>query len=151
MDKFVMLLRKENELELENMHSKNFDIEIFSDVILGLQAIKKLKPKLIVIDLATSKISGIEILRIIRSNPANYHTKIIVTAKNFNMSVIERAFNLGADYFIKYPFKINDLEKIYELLRQFNDFTNLEAIASKYDYDWAIGIWDSSHIFFDKM
>ena len=39
MDKFVMF-SQENELELENMHSKNFDIEIFSDVILGLQAIK---------------------------------------------------------------------------------------------------------------
>lgn len=140
MDRIFMLLRKENEIDLTQMYSKNFDVDVYTDVILGLQAVRKFKPKLLIIDLATSRISGIELINIIRSNPANYHTKIIVTAKNFNLKLIENAFNIGADYFIKYPFKVEDIEKIYTSLRNLSDYTNIESIASEYDFDWAIGI-----------
>lgn len=140
MDKLLMLLRRENELNFDSFYSKMFDIEIYTDVILGLSAIKDLKPKMIVIDLATAKIAGIELLKIIRSNPANYHTKIIITAKNFNMNLIENAFKLGADYYIKYPFTIDEIEKIYELLKNLSEYTNIEKIASSYNYDWAIEI-----------
>lgn len=140
MDKLLMLLRRENELNLDSFYSKMLDIEIYTDVILGLSAIKNIRPKMIVIDLATAKIAGIELLKIIRSNPANYHTKIIITAKNFNMNLIENAFCLGADYFIKYPFTIDEIEKIYELLKNLSEYTNIEKIAASYDYDWAIEI-----------
>src|SRR5690606_14149225 len=98
------------------------------------------KPKLLVIDFATSRISGIELIRIIRSNPFNYHTKIIVTAKNYNIKQLETAFSIGADYFIKYPFKIDDLEKIYGSIRYLTEYTNLELIASNYDFDFTVGI-----------
>lgn len=140
MDKLFMLLRKENEIDLSKMFSNNFDVEIYTDVLLGLQAVKKFKPRLLLIDLATSRIAGIEILKIIRSNPSNYHTKIIITAKNFNLNLIEKAFNLGADYFVKYPFKIDELEKIHSCIKNLSDFTNIEDIVSNYDFDWAIGI-----------
>lgn len=142
MEKILMLLRRENEIDYTKMYSKNFDIEIYTDVVLGLQAVKTFKPKLLVIDFATSRISGIELVRIIRSNPNNYHTKIIVTAKNFNLKLLENSFAIGADYFIKYPFNIDDLEKIYGSLKYLQDFSNIELIASSYDFDWAIGIWD---------
>jgi len=147
MDKIFMLLRKENEIDYTKMHSLKFDIEIFTDVILGLQTIKEFKPKLILIDFATSRISGIELIRIIRSNPTNYHTKIIVTAKNFNLKHLENAFEIGADYFIKYPFKIEDIEKIHENICRLHGYANIELIASSYDYDWAIEIWDNSYFF----
>ena len=56
------------------------------------------------------------------------------------MNVIENAFNHGADYFLKYPFSIAELEKIYQTLKQLNDYTNIEYIASQYSYDWAIEV-----------
>lgn len=140
MEKILMLLRRENEIDFSKLYSKNFDIEVFTEVILGLQAAKILKPKLLVIDFATSRISGIELIRIIRSNPFNYHTKIIVTAKNYNIKQLETAFSIGADYFIKYPFKIDDLEKIYGSIRYLTEYTNLELIASNYDFDFTVGI-----------
>jgi DNA-binding response OmpR family regulator len=138
MEKIFMLLRKENEIDFTKLISKHFDVEIFTDVILGLQTIKKLKPSLIIIDLATSRISGIELIRILRSNPTNYHIKIIVTAKNFNFKALENAFTIGADYFVKYPFNIEDVEKIYSNIIDVNNYTNLESIAT--NYDWVIGI-----------
>lgn len=140
MDRILMLMRKENEIDFTKMYSKNFDLEIFTDVVIGLQAVKTYRPKLLVIDLATSRISGTELVRIIRSNPANYHTKIIITAKNFNLKQLEYAFNIGADFFVKYPFNIGDIEKIYESIKYLNDYTNIESIASNYDYDWALEI-----------
>ena len=140
MCKIFMLVRKENEIDFSKMYSNKVDVEIFVDVVKGLQAIKEYRPKLILIDLATSRISGIDLIKIIRSNPCNYHTKIIITAKNFNVKTLENTFNLGADYFIKYPFSMEDIEKIYDGIKYFDDFTNIESIASSNNFDWSIGI-----------
>lgn len=140
MDKIFMLVRKENEIDISKMYSDKIDLEIFIDVVKGLQAIKAFKPKLLLIDLATSRISGIDLIKIIRSNPCNYHTKIIITAKNFNANVLENSFNIGADYFIKYPFSMKDIEKIYDSIKILGDYTDIESIASSNNFDWSIGI-----------
>lgn len=140
MDKIFMFLRKDNEIDYSKMITKLFDLEMFTDVILGLQAIKYFKPKLLIIDFATSKISGIELIKMIRMNPSNYHTKIIVTAKNFYFQLLENAFSFGADYFIKYPFTIEDIEKVYKYLNNMNYLTNTNSIALNNDFDWATGI-----------
>lgn len=140
MDKIYMILRNDNEIDVESLNSKYFHVEAFTDVISGLKRINEEKPKLLLIDLATSKIAGIDLIKIIRSNPKNYHTKIIITSKTYNYKYLKEAFCFGADYYIKYPFSINDVERIYLNIIDFKDYTNLEKIADGYDFDWAIGI-----------
>src|SRR5690554_4363912 len=82
MDKVIMILRKRADLS-NNLSSGLFDIILTDNVIEGLQLIKKEKPMLLIIDVMTARISGMDLLKIIRSNPANHHLKIIFTSKNY--------------------------------------------------------------------
>ncbi|MGB4180416.1 MAG: response regulator, partial [Bacilli bacterium] len=100
MDKVIMILRKRADLS-NNLSSGLFDIILTDNVIEGLQLIKKEKPMLLIIDVMTARISGMDLLKIIRSNPANHHLKIIFTSKNYNYKFLRDAFFLGADYYIK--------------------------------------------------
>ena len=89
--------------------------EFYDDAIMGLQRIKQEKPKVVVIDLGLSKVSGLEMVNILRSNPVNHHIKIVVTCKVYNKKLAQEAYHAGADYFIKSPINQSILEKILEL------------------------------------
>jgi|CZCB01.1.fsa_nt_gi CheY-like chemotaxis protein len=135
MDKVIMILRKRADLS-NNLSSGLFDIILTDNVIEGLQLIKKEKPMLLIIDVMTARISGMDLLKIIRSNPANHHLKIIFTSKNYNYKFLRDAFFLGADYYIKYPPQIEEIEKIYSNLKMLNNFYDLESIARYNEYEW---------------
>lgn len=140
MDKVLMILRKDCEEIEKKYNSSLFSIDITCDVITGLQKVNDEKPKLIIIDMASSRISGNDLVRIIRSNPSNYHSKIIITSKNYNFKFIHEAFELGADYFIKFPFKIEEIERIYTGLKALENYMDLEAIAKSNGFEWLSGI-----------
>lgn len=139
MDKVMFILRKDFQDENYNFSSKVFSIDVQYEVIKALQIIKNEKPFILVIDMATSKISGIDLVKIIRSNPSNYHMKIIITSKNFNYKYIRQAFALGVDYYLKFPFQIEELEKIYQGIKLLNNYVNLESIARNNKFNWTIG------------
>lgn len=136
MDKVLMILRKDAMYKNTSFSSSKFLVEEIYDVIEALKKIKEEKPKFIVIDMATSRICGMDLIRIIRCNPANYHIKIIVTAKNFNYRFMQEIFDLGADFFIKYPIEIKDIENIYQNLKVLENYVNLEMIAKNNDFQW---------------
>jgi len=130
-----MMLRKTEEQSI-NYNSKILDIEVVNNVIEGLRKVKEAKPSLLVIDILTARICGIDLLKIIRSNPANHHIKIIFTSKNYNYKFLREVFFLGADFYTKYPPSIEELEKIYINLKSLDNYYNLENIAKYNDYEW---------------
>ena len=113
MDKIVMILRSDSNLS-NKLSSGIIDIITTCDAITGLKLIKKEKPSLIVIDVMTARIGGMDLLKIIRSNPANHHIKIIFTSKHYNYKR-SATRHLGADYYVKYPPR-REIEKIYTSL-----------------------------------
>ena len=135
MDKVVLILRKTSDLS-RKIASELLDIYATDDVIEGLQLIKNIKPILIVIDVMTARICGMDLLKIIRSNPANHHLKIIFTSKNYNYKFLRDAFLSGADYYIKYSPKVEEIEKIYNSLKVLNNYFDLESIARNNDFEW---------------
>lgn len=135
MDKIVMILRSDSNLS-NKLSSGIIDIITTCDAITGLKLIKKEKPSLIVIDVMTTRIGGMDLLKIIRSNPANHHIKIIFTSKHYNYKSLRDAFYLGADYYVKYPPRVDEIEKIYTSLKTLNDFYDLESIARYNEYEW---------------
>ncbi|MCK9536965.1 MAG: response regulator [Bacilli bacterium] len=135
MDKVVLILRKTNDLS-KKIASELLDIYVTDNAIEGLQLIKNTKPILIVIDVMTARICGMDLLKIIRSNPANHHLKIIFTSKNYNYKFLCEAFRLGADYYIKYPLKTEEIEKIYNSIKVLNNYFDLESIARHNDFEW---------------
>ncbi|NLD26758.1 MAG: response regulator [Acholeplasmataceae bacterium] len=136
MDKVLIVLRRDcNELAKQYI-SRKFDVEVCCDVVEALQKIKITNYKMVILDMGSNRICGMDLLRIIRTNPCNHHLKIIVTAKNYNYKYIQESFKQGADFFIKLPFKIEEIETLYDNLKQFDDYVDLEAIAKYNKFNW---------------
>ncbi|HEY8395498.1 MAG TPA: response regulator [Bacilli bacterium] len=136
MDKVLFILRRGCEELTEHLKSDKFEVELVCDVLLALQKIKNEKYKLIVLDMGSNRICGLDLLKIIRSNPYNHHLKIIITSRNYNYKYIQECFVQGADFFIKFPFNIEDIERIYLHLKSLDDYVDLEAIARYNRFEW---------------
>ncbi|HHZ11607.1 MAG TPA: response regulator [Acholeplasmataceae bacterium] len=136
MDKVLFVLRKGCEEMREDFTSPLFESELVCDCILALRKIKKEKYKMVVLDMGMDRICGLDLLKILRSNPNNHHLKIIVTARNYNYKYIQECFFQGADFFIKFPFPIADIERIYGNLKDLDDYVDLEAIARYNRFEW---------------
>ena len=77
--------------------------------------------------MGSNRINGLDLLRIIRSNPNNHHLKIIITSAIIIINIFRNAL-LRADFFIKFPFEIKDIERIYTHLKSLDDYVDLEAL-----------------------
>jgi DNA-binding NtrC family response regulator len=136
MDKVLIVLRRDCKELSKEFKSNKFEVDLFCDVISALQKIRQERYKMVIIDMCSNRICGLDLLKIIRSNPHNYHLKIVITAQNYNYKYIKECFEQGADFFIKLPFKIEEVEKIYDNLRAFDDYVDLEAIAKHNQFEW---------------
>lgn len=108
MDYLLYMVREDIKLEDINNTKKVITHNIY-DALDNL----KYKPMLMIYDL----MYGLEVLKIIRSNPKNHHIKIIVATANENYGLLKNAFLLGADYYIHFPINYKDLRKIVEAIR----------------------------------
>ena len=78
------------------LQSEGFEVEVANDGELGLAAIKKFKPNLIILDLVMPKFDGFEVLAKIKGK------KVVVISNLSQDEDIEKAKKLGAkEYFIK--------------------------------------------------
>ncbi|MGI6768454.1 MAG: response regulator [Bacilli bacterium] len=136
MDKVLIVLRRGCEELAEQLTSRKFKVELVCDVLMALQRIKNEKYKIVVLDMGSNRINGLDLLRIIRSNPNNHHLKIIITSRNYNYKYIQKCFAQGADFFIKFPFEMKDIERIYTHLKSLDDYVDLEAIARYNQFEW---------------
>jgi CheY-like chemotaxis protein len=136
MDKILIVLRKEFEKTESEFKCSLFETEFCYDVICALQKVRNEKPKLVIIDMATSRISGMDLVKIIRSNPYNYHMKISVTSRNFNYKFLKETFESGADFYLKYPFTIADIEKIYMSIKMIDRYIDMDEIARRNEFHW---------------
>jgi|SRR5690554_5215424 len=90
---------------------QGFNSFVYNNAIEGLQKVKS-NPLIVVIDLGLTRVTGIDCLKMIRSNPFNYHIKTIVCMKKYNYNLIKKSFNYGADFYMKIPFDVSELESI---------------------------------------
>jgi two-component system, OmpR family, alkaline phosphatase synthesis response regulator PhoP len=110
------------ELIAYNLEREGFSILKAAD---GIEALKKTtehKPDLIILDLMLPKISGLDVCKSIRANPAVADTPIIMlTAK---VDEIDRVIGLemGADDYITKPFGVKELiARVRAILRRVGD------------------------------
>src|SRR5581483_12128914 len=68
----------------------------------GVEAARRGLPDLILLDVMLPKLGGIEVCRILRSDPKTKHIKILMLTGLGTMADVETAFSAGAsDYLIK--------------------------------------------------
>lgn len=92
-------------LELEGFETKNVDNG--ED---ALSAIQEYKPDLVLLDAMMPKISGFDVLDIIRNTPATANTRVIMLTALSQPKDKERAESLGVDeYLVKSQVVIGDV------------------------------------------
>ncbi len=75
-------------------------------------------PDLILLDINLPKITGIEVLKRIKSSTFIKSTPIIVFTSSDSSSDMEDSYQYGADYFIRKPNNINDFKEIMEYIKE---------------------------------
>ena len=117
----IMLV--EDDVALRDIYTSRFEAEgyevaVASDGEQALTVAVKEQPDLIVLDIMMPKISGFDVLDILRNTPETKDTKIIVMSALSQTMDIEKGKALGADdYLVKSQVTLSEVvERVKELL-----------------------------------
>lgn len=104
-----------------NLENSGYEVDFAYDGLDGFIKMKENNPDLILLDWMLPGISGIDMLRKIRSdNSLNKKPVIMLTAKNMESDKIE-GLEVGADDYITKPFSVKELlARITSVLRRYN-------------------------------
>lgn len=77
--------------------TEGYHVLLAADGETGLQMVATEHPALVVVDLMLPRMNGVEVIRKIRSSPASKETPIIVFSNSYVTSLIQAAWDAGAD------------------------------------------------------
>lgn len=80
-----------------------------------LETLNKERPNLIIMDLSLPKVSGLELIKKIRSNSNHKHIPIIAVSALLSSEISETVLNLGCQAYMEKPF---DIKKLIEIVRK---------------------------------
>lgn len=123
MDRILIIDDEEHILELLdfNLSLEGYEVITTMSSLDGLDIIKQDKPDLVLLDWMLPKMSGIELLNIIRSNEDYDDIAVIMlTAKNMEEDKLE-GLTIGADDYVTKPFSIKELSaRVKNILKRYN-------------------------------
>jgi DNA-binding response OmpR family regulator len=135
-------------LELNGFETKNEP-----DGESGLQRACSLKPDLILCDINMPKISGLDVLKEIRSNDALKHTPFIFLTALATMDDLRIGMNLGAEDYLVKPYHNKDL--LSTISQQLKKSEDLKKVKKEYlrqrIIDFKIQIKEKNKSFFDSL
>lgn len=115
MDTKKKILLVEDDLTLAEVYRSRLELEGFETQTVNngeeaLSAIQEFKPDLVLLDAMMPKISGFDVLDIIRNTPATANTRVIMLTALSQPKDKERAESLGVDeYLVKSQVVIGDV------------------------------------------
>ena len=75
----------------------------------GIEMAVSLLPNVILLDIRMPGMSGLDVLPILRGNPATAHIPVIVLSSNAYPSEIEKCLGAGVFGYLSKPYRIDDL------------------------------------------
>ena len=79
----------------------------------------KILPSLVLLDLMIPKVSGFEVLELIRANKHTQHIPVVVFSSSSVDADIEKAYRLGANAFIVKPIDFKSYSELIKSVAQF--------------------------------
>lgn len=135
MNKQPTILLVEDDEELGQVYKARFEAESFIAIWVqdGEQALAKAvesKPDLILLDIMMPRVSGFDVLDILRNTPATQHTKVIMMSALSSDKDVARAKALGVDdYIIKSQVAMADVVHIVKKHLDMNDTATMPATS----------------------
>ena len=110
------------DLLAHHLKAAGFSVDIANNGHIALNAVKNLSPKLVVLDLMLPGMSGLDICRILKSDPRT--SKIAIVILSAKIEELDRVlgFELGADDYVMKPFSPREFVlRIRAILRRRSD------------------------------
>ena len=127
--KTVYLLEDDISLSMvieELLVSASFHVKTFSDYRLFFDAIRTIKPDIILLDLMLPLVNGEEVLKYLKTNVLMHNIPVIVVSGLVDEAEKVRCLDLGADDYVSKPFSLKELvSRINAVLRRFGNKNNL--------------------------
>lgn len=102
----------------EILESRGIVTAIAEDGLSGLRLAKDLKPRLVLLDMGLPVMGGLEVVEILKSDPAFKDIKIIAISGSITPADVEKFLNAGCDDYLAKPFQIHQLvEKVKRHLK----------------------------------
>jgi DNA-binding response OmpR family regulator len=87
----------------------NFEIITAHDGRSGLEKVRELKPDLVLLDIYMAGLSGFEVCRRLKGDPATAGIPVIIFTAGAQKHEVSEGFSAGADDYIFKPFESDDL------------------------------------------
>ncbi|OGR41833.1 MAG: hypothetical protein A2X35_11010 [Elusimicrobia bacterium GWA2_61_42] len=94
------------ELSRDLLTDAGYTVTLVQDSMQAIPTIKAEMPRLVVTDIMMPGITGMDICKAIKSDPALKHMKIIVVSGKSYQVEKQRAFQFGADFFLQKPYNV---------------------------------------------
>ncbi|MEF3281027.1 MAG: response regulator [Elusimicrobiota bacterium] len=99
------------ELTKDLLTDDGWKVLLIDESLKAIEEIKRIKPKLVITDIMMPGINGMEICKRIKSMAETKSIKVIILSGKSYESEKQRAFALGADYFIAKPYNVETFSK----------------------------------------
>jgi two-component system phosphate regulon response regulator PhoB len=118
------------ELLGHHLRGEGFSVEVANNGRAAFTVIKNQPPALIVLDLMLPEISGLELCRMIKSNPVTSHVPVVMLSARTEEIDRVLGFELGADDYVVKPFSPRELVlRIRAILRRLSQDEELLRVG----------------------
>ena len=101
---------------LEGMSGLPVRIDEAADGAEGLEAIRALRPDLVLLDLVMPRVSGLGLLLSLQEDPPPKLPRIVVLSRVSAEEVVEQVLDLGVDFFFQKPVQLRELAAVIRSL-----------------------------------
>ncbi len=101
------------------MRKAGYEVFIGRDGAEAIELVKSNQPQLVLLDVMMPNVDGYEVCQFIKNTPEYKNCKVVFLSAKTKQKDIEKAYEIGADYYIPKPFSSRDLvKKVKEMLNE---------------------------------
>jgi len=105
------------DLVIFKLEEANLDVIAVDDGLAALEAARKHRPRLAVLDVSMPGLSGLDVCRLLRADPATSDMLVILLTARAQERDVEGGFSAGANDYVTKPFSPRELvSRIHALL-----------------------------------
>jgi DNA-binding response OmpR family regulator len=91
------------------LEQAGLDVVAVGDGVAAIEAVRARRPKVVVLDVSMPGMSGLDVCRMLRADPATQNVPVIMLTAKVQERDVEGGFSAGADDYVTKPFSPREL------------------------------------------